>query len=132
MNKLSQRIILFGALAQWLAAPVSVSGQSQPAAPPKPTARETVSPEQQVFFEKNIRTILVRECYSCHATTAQKVRGGLLLDSRDGIRKGGDNGPAVVPGDIKKSRLLMAIKQQHDELKMPPKKKLPAEVIADF
>src|SRR5262249_27827324 len=79
-----------------------------------------------------VRPIRVRECYSCHATTAQKVRGGLLLDSRDGIRKGGDNGPAVVPGDIKKSRLLMAIKQNHDELKMPPKKKLPAEVIADF
>src|SRR5262249_47743587 len=79
-----------------------------------------------------VRPIRVRECYSCHATTAQKVRGGLLLDSRDGIRKGGDNGPAVVPGDARKSRLLMAIKQKHDELKMPPKKKLADDVIADF
>src|SRR5688572_9091439 len=66
------------------AMPFSLRAQ-QPAA--KPTA------EQVTFFEKSIRPILVRECYSCHATTAEKVRGGLLLDSRDAVRKGGDNGP---------------------------------------
>src|SRR5262249_22575150 len=65
-------------------------------------------------------------------TTAEKIRGGMTLDTRDGIRKGGDTGPAVVPGDLKKSLLLKAIKQVDDDLKMPPKKKLPDDVIADF
>src|SRR4051794_22374787 len=74
-------------LAGWTASPA-------PGAQPPP-------PEQITFFEKNIRPVLVRECYSCHSTTAQKIRGGLTLDTRDGIRKGGENGPAVVPGDVK-------------------------------
>ncbi len=94
--------------------------------------KEAIPPEQLSFFEKNIRPVLARECYSCHSTTAQKVRGGLLLDTREGIRKGGDNGPAVVPGDVKKSLLVTAIKHTKDELKMPPKKKLGDDVIADF
>ncbi len=76
--------------------------------------------------------MLVRECYSCHATTAPKVRGGLTLDTREGLRKGGDSGPAIIPGDVKKSLLLQALRQEREELKMPPKKKLPDEVLADF
>src|SRR5438309_3891848 len=91
-----------------------------------------LDPEQLAFFEKNIRPVLVKECYSCHATTAEKIKGGLMLDTRDGIRKGGDTGPAVVPGDVKKSLLIQAIRQDQDELKMPPKKKLADDVIADF
>src|SRR5205809_3752976 len=75
------------------------------------------TPEQIAFFEKNIRPVLVKECYSCHATTAEKIRGGLTLDTRAGIRKGGENGPAVVPGDIKKSIILKALKQVDDDLK---------------
>jgi hypothetical protein len=82
------------------------------------------------FFEKKIRPILVEHCYKCHASDAKKVRGGLLLDSRDGIRKGGDSGPAVVPGDPAASRLVKAL--QYQELKMPPSGKLPDRVIADF
>jgi hypothetical protein len=95
-------------------------------------AETTATPEQLVFFEKNIRPVLVKECYSCHATTAEKIRGSLTLDTRDGIRKGGETGPAVVPGDVKKSLLIQALRQVHDELKMPPKKKLAEDVIADF
>ena len=95
-------------------------------------AEAAATPEQIAFFEKSIRPVLVKECYSCHATTAEKIRGGLTLDTREGIRKGGDNGPAVVPGNVKKSLLLKAVKQVDDDLKMPPKKKLGDEVIADF
>src|SRR5262249_989169 len=51
---------------------------------------------QVEFFEQKIRPVLVAHCYKCHATDAKKVRGGLLLDSRAGLRKGGDTGPAVV------------------------------------
>jgi hypothetical protein len=77
------------------------------------------TPEQFAFFEKHIRPVLVKECYSCHATTAKKVRGGLTLDTRAGIRKGGDIGPAVVPGDARNSLILAALRHARAELEMP-------------
>jgi hypothetical protein len=83
------------------------------------------------FFEKQIRPVLVQHCYQCHSAEAKKVKGGLLLDTRDGIRKGGETGPAVVPGKIDKSLLIQAIRYG-GELKMPPKGKLPDAAIADF
>jgi hypothetical protein len=83
------------------------------------------------FFEMKIRPILVQHCYQCHSAEAKKVKSGLLLDTRDGIRKGGETGPAVVPGKIDKSLLIQAIRYG-DELKMPPKGKLSDAVIADF
>jgi hypothetical protein len=86
--------------------------------------------EQIDFFEKKIRPVLVEHCYKCHAATAKKVRGGLLLDSRDRLRKGGDSGPVIVPGDPVASRLMKALR--YDELQMPPDGKLPEKVIADF
>jgi len=82
------------------------------------------------LFETKIRPVLVASCYECHSAKATKLKGGLLLDSRDGILQGGDNGPAVVPGKPAESLLLKSIK--HDKLKMPPAKPLPAHVIADF
>ncbi|MEO2020575.1 MAG: PSD1 and planctomycete cytochrome C domain-containing protein [Pirellulaceae bacterium] len=85
------------------------------------------------FFENKIRPVLVQHCYKCHSTAAQangKLKGGLLLDDRDVIRRGGESGPAVVPGNEKKSLLLSALR--HEDLEMPPKGKLPASVIADF
>ncbi len=91
-----------------------------------------VTPEQIAYFEKSIRPVLVKECYACHATTAKKVRGGLTLDTRKGIQTGGDSGPALVPGDPRNSLIMKAIKHAQDNLKMPPKKKLSAEAIADF
>ena len=85
------------------------------------------------FFEAKIRPVLVQHCYKCHSTSSKKSEGGLLLDSRAGIRKGGDRGPAVVPGDIDKSLLLDAILHTDADLKMPPKKeRLAKEVLNDF
>ena len=49
------------------------------------------------FFEKKIRPVLVEHCYKCHSASSEKVKGGLLLDTREGIRKGGESGHAVVP-----------------------------------
>lgn len=99
------------------------------------TARsdDEISKEQVDFFEAKIRPVLVRECYSCHsaeAATKGKLRGELLLDSRDAMRKGGETGPAVVPGKAEESLLLSALK--HEDLEMPPKGKLDANIIADF
>ncbi len=86
------------------------------------------------FFEQKIRPVLVERCYECHSAQAKKVEGSLLLDSRDAAQKGGDLGPAVVPGDLDKSLLIQAIRYTDENLQMPPKEKgrLPAEVIADF
>ena len=82
------------------------------------------------FFEKAIRPVLVAHCYKCHSVQSPKVRGGLLLDSREGLRKGGDMGPAVVPGNPAKSLLLKSLR--FEDVKMPPSGKLPDRVIADF
>ncbi|MSR58795.1 MAG: DUF1553 domain-containing protein [Planctomycetaceae bacterium] len=84
------------------------------------------------FFEKKIRPVLVEHCQECHSAGAKKLGGGLLLDHREGIRKGGDSGKAVEPGKPDESLLIEAIRYADDALKMPPKGKLPASVIADF
>src|SRR5262249_19364351 len=94
-----------------------------------------ISPEHTAFFEAKIRPVLAEKCYKCHSETSSKVRGGLLLDTRDGIRRGGDTGPAIVPGDLNKSLLIEAIRYANKDTAMPPPKnggKLPDAVIADF
>ena len=85
------------------------------------------------FFESKIRPVLVANCYECHSVDASnlgKLKGGLLLDTRDGIRTGGNTGPAVVPGHVSESLLLKALRQE--DLEMPPKGKLSDDIIADF
>ncbi|MDP6448149.1 MAG: DUF1549 domain-containing protein, partial [Pirellulaceae bacterium] len=88
---------------------------------------------QLKHFEAKIRPVLVNRCYKCHSAAALKggkLEGELLLDTEAGARKGGESGPAVVPGDVAASLLISAI--QHDSFKMPPDTKLPESVIADF
>jgi hypothetical protein len=84
------------------------------------------------FFEKKVRPVLVQSCYPCHSLEAKKQRGGLALDSRDALRKGGDTGPAIIPGKPAESLLLKAVRYREDGLRMPPKGKLPDTVIADL
>ena len=87
-------------------------------------ADQPIKPEQLKFFETKIRPVLVTQCAKCHASGAEKVKGGLLVDSRDGLRQGGDTGPAVVPGNPDESLLITAIRYKDDSLQMPPKTKL--------
>jgi len=83
------------------------------------------------FFEKRIRPVLVERCYRCHNST-EKHRSGLAVDHRAAIRKGGDSGPAVVPGDPDASLLLSAVRHEA-KLRMPKDEpKLEPEVVADF
>ena len=93
-------------------------------------------PSSLEFFEKKVRPLLAERCYECHATgEGKKLKGGLALDTREGARKGGDSGPAVVPGDAKKSLLLEAMRYAKNDLQMPPEKdggKLSDAVIKDF
>ena len=74
------------------------------------------------YFESHVRPILVARCYSCHSESADELKGGLRLDTREGARAGGDSGAAVVPGAPSKSHLIAAIK--YDGLEMPPDAKL--------
>lgn len=84
------------------------------------------------FFEQKIRPALVEHCYACHSASAKKIRGGLLLDSKAGWEKGGDSGQSVIKvGKATESQLIKSIKHEGDYA-MPPGKKLPDAVIADF
>ena len=102
-----------------------------PATPPGPA----LTAAQTEFFEKRIRPVLAEKCYKCHSADSEKVKGGLLLDTREGIRAGGESGHAVVPGDVKESLLIAALKWTDKDLRMPPEKdggKLSDEIIVDF
>lgn len=92
------------------------------------------TPEQIEFFEKKIRPVLAEKCYDCHSEQSGKMKGDLVLDSRDGIRVGGERGPGIVPGKPDESFVIQAIRGT-GRISMPPEKKggqLPEEVVADF
>src|SRR5436190_9715059 len=74
------------------------------------------------FFEKKIRPVLTEKCYKCHSADSEKIKGGLTLDTREGIRKGGENGPAVVPGKLEESLLIEAVRYANKDTAMPPQK----------
>src|SRR3954465_10144833 len=96
-------------------------------------AASTESSEGTEFFEKKVRPILVDNCYKCHSHDAEKLKGGLLLDSRDGVLKGGDSGPSIVAGQPDKSLLIKAVRYTNEDLQMPPKgKKLTSQQVADL
>jgi hypothetical protein len=81
------------------------------------------------FFEKRVRPLLAARCYECHSGNAKRLEGKLRLDSLAATLKGGETGPAIMPGKPKESLLVDAI--NYGELyQMPPKGKLPAEEIA--
>ncbi|NNM28433.1 MAG: DUF1549 domain-containing protein, partial [Akkermansiaceae bacterium] len=90
------------------------------------------TPGEVEFFESRIRPVLAQDCYECHRTGG-KTKGGLALDHRAGLLKGGERGPAIVPGDPARSVLMAAIRHTGEELQMPRKgAQLEAEIIADF
>jgi hypothetical protein len=82
------------------------------------------------FFETKIRPLLADNCFKCHGP--MKQRGKLRLDSRAGVLAGGDQGPAIVPGQPERSLLIKAISHEDAELKMPPTQKLTRQQIADL
>ena len=83
------------------------------------------------FFEKRIRPVLVERCYECHSAET-KQKGGLVLDTKAGVLKGGDTGPALVAGEPAKSLLIKAVKWTDKDMQMPPKKQLGKEQIGDL
>ncbi len=79
-------------------------------------------------FHEQVKPLLASHCTSCHGP--DKAEGGLRLDSREAALKGGDSGPALVPGNPDQSLLLAAVKRTHKILEMPPKQKLSGSDIA--
>ena len=89
------------------------------------------SPEAE-FFERRIRPILVEHCEACHSSRLPEPMGGLTVDSREGLRKGGASGPAIIPGDPDASLLVRALGYLDPVLKMPPTGRLPDRSVEDF
>jgi hypothetical protein len=100
------------------------------------TAMDAVPPisaDDLAFFETRIRPVLAENCYKCHSREADKVKGGLLLDSREGLLHGGYTGESVIPGNPAESLLIIAINHGDEDLKMPSKRtKLLDQEIADL
>jgi hypothetical protein len=88
--------------------------------------------EGSELFEKAVRPVLVERCFRCHGGEVKAPKGGLSLATPEGILRGGDSGPAVVPGDPEKSLLVRAIRHDDGAPRMPPKgaRLTPNEVAA--
>ena len=84
------------------------------------------------FFESKIRPVLAQRCYGCHNSKMAAPKGGLVLDSKEGLLKGGVSGPALVPSNPAKSQILKALSYTDPLVQMPPTGKLPDAVLADF
>jgi hypothetical protein len=84
--------------------------------------------EAEQHFTDKVRPLLESRCISCHGP--DKVKGNLRMDSRAALLKGGDAGPALVPGKPSESLLLQAVLHTRKDLEMPPKEKLTAADIA--
>ena len=106
-----------------LALVAASSASASPPASPDPAAVE--------FFEKKVRPLLVNNCSICHSADTNS-KGGLRVDDRNGLINGGNSGAAVVPGRPEDSLLLQAVRHEDGVPKMPPKKKLTDEELADL
>jgi len=91
---------------------------------------DSSDPASLAFFETRIRPVLVEKCQGCHSADQPTPKGGLRVDSREGLLAGGDSGPAIRPGDAAASLLVQAIR--YDGLEMPPSGRLPKAVAEDF
>jgi len=117
MTRMAQSLLLASAAVLALAT-----------ATPKANA---LTAEETTFFESSIRPLLDNRCYNCHSARAERVKGGLLLDSKDAVLKGGHSGLVIVPGNPDKSLLIQAVRYTNEDLQMPPKgKKLSSKEIA--
>ena len=89
--------------------------------------------DQIEFFENKVRPVFAEHCYTCHSDKAEKVKGGLRLDTPELLLKGGSSGPAIVAGDPEASLLIKAVRYKDPDLQMPPKnKKLSDAQIANL
>ena len=100
-------LVLFAAVGLLLAGTVLRASQAAPA----PTEQQAIT-----FFETRIRPLLAANCLACHGESA---RAGLRVDSREGLLRGGETGPAIVPGAPEKSTLIKAVEHADGFPRMP-------------
>ncbi len=93
-------------------------------------SQSTIADDDDDFFERKIRPVLVEHCYACHSGEGEQIEGGLRLDSRQAMRRGGESGPAIAPERAEDSLLIAALR--YETLEMPPDKKLSDNIIRDF
>jgi hypothetical protein len=84
-------------------------------------------PPAPIPYAPTVAALLERHCVRCHS--AQDQNGGLRLDSYAALARGGESGPAVIPGDADGSLLIQKI-EHRDRPVMPPRKKLDRATIA--
>ena len=117
------------------------TAEEKPAATPAaPAAAAATPPAGQgppapdaagiAFFEQNVRPVLQQRCFKCHSAQAEKLQGGLHLDSRPGWQQGGDSGQVIIPGKPDESLLVRGRYSDDEETQMPPGGKLPESEIA--
>jgi hypothetical protein len=122
-------LLLFAPALHAAAAESQISDlKSSPSIP----APAPISAPDREFFESKIRPILVDNCYKCHSHQADKVKGGLLLDTREGLLHGGNGGPVLVPGKPDDSVLIQAVRYTDPDLQMPDDKQLTDQQVADL
>ncbi len=95
---------------------------------PTPATAADADPQGIAFFESKIRPLLIERCYACHSAQADELQAGLYLDRAEGALKGGESGPAIVPGKPDDSLLIRAVR--YEEYEMPPDDKLSDAEIA--
>ena len=92
-----------------------------------------LTPEENDYFESKVRPVLIEHCHKCHSGDKDaKVKGGLQVDSKAALLKGGSSGPGLVAGQPDRSLIIKAIRFTDPNLQMPPKDKLPDSVVADL
>ena len=120
--KAAYREVVAGALMFWCSVQLRAADSKNPLS--------SFTPPQLAFYEEQVLPILSDNCYKCHSHQADKIKAGLVLDSREGALKGGESGPAIIPGVPDESLLMKAVRHELDDLQMPPKKKLGDAQIA--
>jgi hypothetical protein len=115
--------LIFRPVLPWAAVLCALAGPIGRAAEPSEAERANLR-----FFENEVRPLLVARCHECHGEKKQKA--GLRLDARADILKGGETGPALVPGKPDDSLLIQAVRQTDENLQMPPKERLSDAEVA--
>jgi mono/diheme cytochrome c family protein len=119
--------------APLLSAFACLAGAAALRAADTPAVASAIAPNDLQFFESKIRPILADRCYKCHSHDADKVKGGLMLDTREALMHGGNSGASIVPGKPGDSLLIQAVNYKDEDLQMPPKgDKLSDAQIADL
>jgi hypothetical protein len=89
---------------------------------PKSVPVAVANNKDALLYENGVKPILEAKCFSCH--NPKKTKGGLLMSSLEGLRKGGETGPVFLAGNPDSSQLfaLPMLPEEHDR-HMPPRGK---------